>query len=339
MHAGLALNALQSSHRTSPGFPVIRPAVRPVATWRTTPLASDLFPTARPDLYSGPSSRKILEVAARGLNARELAYLRMLATAPIWADFDVVARARTVDVIGGRYLTPFLQTARYEQFPLVQYRDIKDLAYAAVSRAAYHLAIGQVDSAEAVLRSVVSFGFALVDNGSTGMDALNGAIVVGIGRDALQRFYVIERDPRAAAPELSPPRRDAAASASATGTLSSAEIRRRLLGRVDDPALPLSERFAAVQRLPLLSCTNPRELFFGLRPDARTALDGAARAVARFPSERSFIDLETRPFALPTPLPLSTPIGSAAVSMASIAGIVLDNPQLAQCTALLVGRW
>src|SRR6185437_14398175 len=55
LRAGLALNALQPSHYSSPGFPTIN-VVRPAAPWRTTPLAADLFPDARPRLYSGPSS-------------------------------------------------------------------------------------------------------------------------------------------------------------------------------------------------------------------------------------------------------------------------------------------
>jgi len=338
LRAGLALNALQPSHYSSPGFPTIN-VVRPAAPWRTTPLAADLFPDARPRLYSGPSSAKILDAAARGFNARELAYLRTLATAPIWTDFDIVARAPTVDVLGGRFRTPFLRSAQPGDFPLLQYRDLKELAYAAVSRAAYYVAIGQPRAAEATLRSIVSFGFALVDNGPTGMDGLVGTVIVGIGRDALQRFYAIEHDPRAAAAALAPPPHQAMTSASTTAMPSDENMRRGLLGRVDDPALPLFDRLFAVRRISMLSCTNPRELLFGLRPDARTVLDRASHTVARFPSERSFIELETRPLAWPVSVPLSNPITNAAVSVASVAGIVLDNPRLAQCTAVLAGHW
>ena len=65
-----------------------------------------------------------------------------------------------------------------------------------VSRAAYHLAIGQRDSAEAVLRSIVSYGFSIADNGTGLIDQLSGRVVVGIGRSALENFYTVTHDPR-----------------------------------------------------------------------------------------------------------------------------------------------
>ena len=77
-----------------------------------------------------------------------------------------------------------------EQRPLPSFEGSRELAYAAVSRAAYHMALGQRDSAETVLRSIVSFGFAFIDNGTSGLEAVIGSVIVAIGRDALHRFYV-----------------------------------------------------------------------------------------------------------------------------------------------------
>ena len=85
------------------------------------------------------------------------------------------------------------------------YRDSRDLANASVARAAYYMAIGQPARAEEVLRSVISFGLVLIDNGSTSMDELIGTVIAAIGRDGLQRFYVIEHDPRASLPALAGP--------------------------------------------------------------------------------------------------------------------------------------
>jgi hypothetical protein len=341
MEAGLALNRLQRGHVTMNGYAFVDPGPRPVAPWREMSIGPDLFPTAQPDFYRGPSSRSILEAAANGLNARETEYLRTLATVRIWRDFDLVARAPAVDIIGGQFKIPFNPRARREQRPIVLFRDVKEMAYASVARAAYHVAIGQRDSAEAVLRSIVSFGFTFVDNGSTTMDALIGTVIIGIGRDALQRLYVIEHDPRATAAALAPSDRNAARSSSAPArdAMSSGEARHRLLARVDDPTLPLGERFDAVSRLPVLACTNPRELLFGPRADVRDLLARAPSTVARFPSERALIELDTRPLVITSAFPTPGPIGSVATSMATVAGIVMDNPRLAQCTAMLVGRW
>ena len=210
MQAGIALEALQPARAAVPGFATISPAARPVATWRTVAVAPDLFPTARPDVYEGPSSLGILEAAAARFSPREMEYLRSLATAPVWKEFDLVARAPAVDRIGGQLRVPFAPEALPEQRPLPSFKGSKELAHAAVSRAAYHMALGQRDSAEAVLRSIVSFGFAFVDNGTSGLEAMTGSVIVPIGREALHRFYVIQNDPRADSPALARPSRSMA---------------------------------------------------------------------------------------------------------------------------------
>ena len=82
-----------------------------------------------------------------------------------------------------------------------------------MSRAAYYLAIGQPDKSEAALRSVVSFGFALIDNASSAIDAMVGAVIVNIGRNGLEQFATATRKPN----ELV---REVAAVASATPNTS-----------------------------------------------------------------------------------------------------------------------
>ena len=98
-----------------------------------------MFPTARPDLYNGPSSRSVLEASVKGFSPREMEYLRILAAAPVWREFDLVARARAVDAIGGQLRTPFGAKATPEGRPLPSFKDSKELAYAAVARAAYYM--------------------------------------------------------------------------------------------------------------------------------------------------------------------------------------------------------
>jgi hypothetical protein len=340
LQAGVALNALQPIRLKVPGFEAIEPGTRAVDTWRTVTLASDMFATARPDLYGGPSSRTVLEASVKGFTPREMEYLRALAAAPIWRQFDLVARAPSVDVIGGQFRTPFGTEARPEQRPLPAFRDSRDLAYAAVARAAYYMAIGEPERAETVLRSVVSYGFSFIDNGTSGLEQLIGVMIVGTGRDALQRFYVIQHDPRASLPALASPRRAFDASTSQASKLLSAEdARRRLLLRIEDPAVPLGERYEGLQSLSATSCTNVRELLLGPRADVREVLDRARRTVARYPSEEALVDLQTRLLAPSSNAPSSNPIQSLAVSSATVAGVVLHNPRLVSCTRLLTGGW
>ncbi len=338
--AGMALNALRLNNKPSPGFETIEPATRPVLTWRALVIAPDMFATARPDLFSGPSNRGVLEASVRGFTPRETEYLRTLASAPVWREFDLVARARAVDVVGGQFRIPFGPEATAERRPLPSFRDSRELAYAAVSRAAYHMALGQRDSAEAVLRSIVSFGFAFIDNGSTVVDELIGDVMVGAGRDALQRFYHIEHDPRASSPALAPPPRDFLTSASRDAArTTSAEDRRRLLARIEDPATPFGQRISGLQSLSAAACTNVRELLVGPGDDVSGVLARARHTVARFPSEQALVDLELREQILPADEVSANPIQSLLVSSATVAGTVLHNPRLARCTRILVWAW
>jgi hypothetical protein len=336
--AGARLNAIQYRYHPVAGFEAIRPDLPPALPWRTSRSemhAPDMFPTARPDLYEGPSSRTVLEAAAKGLSRRELMYLASLAHAPVWRDFDLIARAEAVDIVGGMLRLPFGKDALPWQRPLPSYRETRELAHAAVSRAAYYVAIGQRDSAEAVLRSIVSVGFMLVDNGSTSLDVMIGTVIVGVGRDALQRFYLLEHDPRAALPALRP-LSQAALRVDPPASLE--EARRRYVARIADPAAPLGERFGHAGQLSMITCTNVREMMFGPRADVVSAIAEARRTLPRFPSERAVLELDLRPLADPG-AGSATPLRPLMVSAAAVSGIVLQNPRLLACTRVLSRGW
>lgn len=333
MQAGLALNALIHDGPKVPGFETIELAGRPVFSWHASPLAADLFVTARPDVFVTPSNRGVLEATAHGLSDREMRYLKEVATAPVWRDFDLVAHAPAVDVIGGQFVVPFGEGVTPEQRPIPRLRDARELAYVAVSRAAYHMAVGQRDSAEAVLRSIVSFGFALIDNGPALIDEMVGAVIVGTGRDALQRYYVIQHDPRAASRLLQAPNW----SASGDRRSSSAQVRSRMLARLEDSRVPRGERFEIVRALSLASCTNARELMFGPRAEVTDAIERARRSLPRYASERALLDLQAQPLGVWRDAATSGPLQTLAVSAASVPATLLGNPRLESCTRLLTG--
>ena len=339
LQAGIALNALQPIRIKVRGFETISPAALPVATWRMVVIAPDLFPTARPDLYVGPSSRSILEASVKGFSSREMEYLRSLATAPVWREFDLVVRAPAVDAIGGQFRIPFAPEARPEQRPLPSFKGSKELAYAAVSRAAYHMALGQRDSAEAVLRSIVSFGFTFIDNGTSGLEELIGTVIVGIGRDALQRFYVIQHDPRAGLSALAPPPRSIASSLDRGTPMSADDVQQRLLANIENPTAPLGVRYQSLQLLSGASCTNVRDLLFGPRAETRQVVERTRHTLARFPSEVALVELLTRPSHPAPDVSSSNPFQALAVSSASVAAVVLQNPRLESCTRILTGGW
>lgn len=333
MQAGLALNALQPKDEGK-GFPMIEPAVRPEVTWEHAIITPEMFRTAQPNMYNGPNSQTILEAGAQGFTPQEMAYLKTLATAPVWQNFDLVARAPAADFIGGRFRVPFGADVTAYQLPMIRYKGIRELAYAALSRAAYHMAIGQRDSAETILRSVVSFGFTLVDNGTTILDELIGSMIVGTGRDGLHRFYVITKDPRASLPALLPPQR-VDASVPAITRVGAEDMRRDLIARSQDPRARLGERYQALHMLSASACTNVRELLLGHRSDVTDALRTASTQLARYPSERALVELIGREPDLPTMGFQYNPISNLAVSAATVAGTVLHNPRLATCTRII----
>lgn len=335
LQAGVALNALQPTMKKMRGFETIEPETRSVAPWRTITLSSDMFASAPPDFYAGPSSQQVLEAAVKGFSPREMEYLKTIATAPIWREFDLVARAPEVDAIGARFRTPFDAAALPEARPLPAFRESRDLAQAAVARAAYYMAIGQPETAETVLRSIISYGFALIDNGTSGIEEIIGMVIVGTGRDALQRFYVIRHDPRSTLPALVKPDRDALWAAAAR--TSTDDARRQLLARIEDPATLRGERFEGLRRLSYTSCTNVRELLLGPDADARRVLADAPRLLARYPSERALIELQSRPLATMPNSEWTNPIQALVVSSATVAGAVLQNPRMASCTRILGG--
>ncbi len=335
MQAGLAYNALQPDRKASE-FAIVELASRPALSWQTAPLTADMFVNHTMTFgFHGPSNSAILEAVKDGFTPKEAAYLHTLATAPVWRAFDLVARAKAVDVVGGSFKLPFPDGATADRMP-TDYKGIREITYAAVSRAAYHMSIGQRDSAEAVLRSIVSVGFAMTDNGHNNLDSFMGNVIVAVGRDALGRFYRITDDPRALLPPFGQQQKPASAVPS---RLSMDEMRRFLIDETGNPNEYLGMRYEALRLLSAASCTNVRELMFGNGADVDAAIRSARAQLARYPSERALVDLVAQ---LPQPRADELkydPIGALAVSSATVAGTVLRNPRLAACTAMVTGYY
>ena len=335
MQAGLAFASLQSPPKEKGSFRMREPASRPAATWRDAELTPVMFPTATTSLYHGPNSQTILEAAVKGFSPEESAYLRTLATAPIWRTFDVVARAPAADLLGGRFEIPFPEAANVYNLPMADFKSTKELAYAAVSRAAYHMSLGQRDSAEAVLRSIISFGFVLVDNGTTWIDALIGNVIVGVGRDGLQRFYTITNDPRASDAGLAPLKKTDGGAPRVRGQYPPPdEVRARLIAAATTPGVPHAVRYEALTSLSVSACTNVPELLFGRRQDVDDAIAKARRELARYPSERALVDLIGRFPTLPSQNGWGGPLDEFTTSAGTVAGAVLRNPRLATCARI-----
>jgi len=305
-------------------------------------LSSEASLTRDPSAQNAPNHLNILEYAAGGLTPAETRYLEHLATLPQWEAWSTMARAPAMDYIGARFVVPFPDTVNYLQLPLPKFSATKAAAYASVSRAAYFLAEGRLDEAELALRETLGVGFKLVDQ-LTLFESLIGTVIVGIGREALIRFYTITDRPEAT---LLRSRVETARASveSAEATRAAVDIEdMRSLRRAMVTIVTTEGRLRglSVELLSVLSfapCTNVQELLLGPREDITRAIERARPLVARFESEEHFLNMvvETTDRAVGT-------LPSGAISLRTIralgrlSGFVLGNPRIAGCTAWVTG--
>lgn len=331
--AGRVLASLSSEPRKDrPGGFREMDSRRATAPWDSLKVAPGMFRGAEPTVYGTPHSG-ILKVATKGqFSSAERAYLRTVALSPIWREVEIVARAPAVDVVGARFRLPLGRDATWEELPIMRSGRWKEIGNASISRAAWFLDRGQRDSAEAAVRTVISFGFALVDNAPTMMDQLQGAAIVGLGREGMRELYTAVGDPAARSRAVAP---ITAREIPRPPARTSDELRRYIIAHVNDPSAPLAERIESVRALTFSSCTNVRELLLGPSDDVKDAMARARRTIPRFPSERALVELAARmPELRPQDVRSLGPFERVAVSASVAAGAVLRNPRLGTCALL-----
>lgn len=336
--AGVALFRLEPDVRPDPtGFRYRDVGQDVEYPWRDVALPPGSFATAQSSPAPGlPASNKIILAVRSGFSAQERSILRGIATAPFWSAYDQAVRAPQVDVLGGRLVVPFDNPdAVADMIPIARFASTKELAYASVSRAAWHLAEGRRAEAEAAIRSVISHGFVLIDYGTFQIDRLIGAVIVGIGRDALRQYYTVIGDPRAAALVVETER---AASSPTDGIYSppagASYIGRRnfVRGIVWDPATPPAVVFElGLRGLNAATCSSARELVLGPGPETRAAYARVERDVARFPSEREVGRLMYNDVTKGLPSGFIASFENPSSRVAEVLGRIYANPRLPAC--------
>jgi hypothetical protein len=335
LQAGRALHRLQSGKPTA-AFPVHDAGVSPARPWKTLAMTPDMFRDIGQD-FTVRNSARIITAVRDGVSAQELAWLKSVSEAPIWVHFDMVARAPAVDVIGGQFKLPFREDASAIEAPIARFQDTKELANAALARAAYYMAIGNNDEAEQVLRTVVSFGFAYIDNASHSLDALVGRVLVEIGRDGLEQFFLVTGRPvlhgkaleRVTFSSIQPnksPRPDAQT------------MRAQLLASAANPELSRGLRLESLRGLSFGVCTNVGEMLTGHSAEVSEAFRTARTSLARYPSERAFLDLMLQsPNRIP-PLLKGSLSDRLVAGAGEIAATILRNPRISGCTRIALAN-
>lgn len=352
MDAGIAFAALQAPQMGIPvpadyatswseAFVPRSTAPQPMWPWRAHKAKKEMF-VVRTGGFDGPSSQEVILNADRGFTPDEMAWLKELAEAPVWNNFDKVASAGAVDIIGGQFQLPFPENASAIKMPIMKFAYTKELAYAGVARAAYYVAMHEPERAEAALRSVVGFGFALIDNGSSAIDGLIGRVIVGIGRNGWEQFasngrtYPFGYDPSAPETKL----KNSNWGDPRGIRISAEDLRRRLLNDVSDATLPRTLRFEQLSQLSVSSCSSIPGMVFGPDQEMRDAFATAATTLARFPSEKAQLELildETN--RVPDVMPWLNPVSQLIVGSGVVAATVTGNERLAACTKIAIGYW
>ena len=305
------------------------------------PLPANAFAALRNPGYDGPVASRIIEATRGHFSAVEMTYLRAVAEAPLWHEFDRLASASRVDLIGGQFVLPFKDDALLLRMPYRRFADTKSLAYAGVSRAAYFLATGQPLQAEAALRSIVSFGFVFIDNGTSAIEAMVGRVIVGIGIDGLHQLYTVTGNTEGVARTAATSRSTQPVQASSRARLDMDDRRGQLLDNVANPQLPRTLRYESLRALSFTTCGSVQEMLLGPSAEVRAAFDRAQRTLSRYPSERALIELMYEATNRPLPEMMSSRQSSRLiVGAAAVAGTVLNNPRIEACTrvALALGQ-
>ena len=166
---------------------------------------------------------------------------------------------------------------------------------------------------------------------------------MGIGRDALERFYALTGRPegavlrarydsvRALVDELEQVR-------GAFAVINVANIRRYWLRQAQDTTQLRGLRIQMFYTLALVPCTNARELIFGPGEDIQAAVAQARRDLLRFPSEEAYLELilESPERAASTDAGLIADdlVSPLILGIARISGWMLRNQRIPGCIAL-----
>lgn len=343
--AGHALVTLLGGPSPAPGFRPLPVPRLPEAPWNQ-PLPDDLFAGNRNTALTGAPNLSIIDSAAHRLPAAQMAWLATLAHYPAWPLFARFARAPAADLLGGAYALPLGADASASSFPIPFFVPAKAYAYANAGRAAWYLARGQRDSAEAAVREGISFGFQLLDSGNTLMEALIGVVTVGISRDELIRLYRATGNPEGARFQAAFDSVRAAMFPSDTSVRPAAgpdvnvfdptSVRRAVIRVVRDPANVRGLRMEMLWSLGMTPCTNAEEMVFGPAADVRDAFRWARAHLARFPSDSALLDLMYDGAARAPRYPIRGLGARLLIGTADALGFVLRNRRIPGCARTLL---
>lgn len=299
---------------------------------------STAFPTLRRVGASAmPAEKGLIAAASGALAPGERDWLARMAALPIWDDVQLVARAPSVDVLAAR-LALRSADADPASAPEWSRNAAERLTRAAVARAAWHVHRGEYAEAEAALRTMIAFGYAVLDDGLTWSEYAIGSFVLRIALRAMSQLAEVRGDA---------PLRELSRTTSAVDELDvmrrsrEEQLADRVFAFIGDQRTPRASRGSLLLEFaPDIPCLTLRGVVMG-RSASESARVAAARAsLARTPLEHRLLATAERPDSAVI-APNDTrwtrdPLAAAALGASVFTSHVTGNPRFAACMARVI---
>ncbi len=295
LEAGEALHALALAGRPDPGHDWFK---APAREWET-----GFLPEGRELALEVPPAKWHLELfplAAAGLSPEAEGYLRRVAQHPALTEFETLARAGGLDVLGARFVLPLPPEASSFDIPIPRLSSIREGAAAMVALAVVQFLDGNSEQAEITLRTTLSAGLLLGAESPTLIDALIGYVMALNAGDALAGFFEASgRNQEADA--LRWVRETAQAAGKRVARSSSGGGIEVALQRMPATVLDQGEirglRWEYLWTLAGLGpCINPHQVAFGPGFTHEEFIRSARDGLIRYPAEEAVLDVMERGF-------------------------------------------
>ena len=279
LEAGHALLALASTGRRRTPSSIEHSPLVDYPLWRGVTPPPALFPRTA----ETPWTSAAILAAATGLTAAQRTAVEHASAYPASAEFSRAARASSVDLYGALLQLPLAQPLSPFAYPMEPLLGLADAAEAHAARVALDVANHRPADAEQHAREIIAVGALLLDL-HLRSSSVTGSTVLARGIGTLEAVYVAtgrERDARILLDSVvtSANRRES--------VRTGAEGLRRSL---HDTQLMRGARMEMLFPLLARSCADPQQLLFGVDTNYRKTVTYARDSLARFPSERIWVD-------------------------------------------------
>jgi hypothetical protein len=325
IEAGEALLAINSTANKRAPSLLERRVNNAYPPWRRVAPPADLFPKAK----EMPWTSAAILAAGNGLTAAQREMLVRASGHPAREEFSRAALASSADLYGALLRLPLKEPLHPYNFPVVILFGLREAAESHAALAALDVADRRPLDAERRAREIISIGELVLDM-HQGSNLGEGRRLIERGVGTLEAVYIAtgrERDARILLDSM----------VVATNRANPRRIWPGIEGlqrAMRDTTIPRGARMELVFPLVLRVCADPKQLLFGVDEDYRRDVGYARDSLARFPSERAWVD------ALDSMLTMgAVPIGgvspsSPLVFMASVVDGVVGGRRFESCTGL-----